>query len=112
MDNKLNEDIKLLSTNDITNKSLLVHLDDERIRIISSDEKSVFLLIKTNGIIDQNQYLNSTEINNYYLKFDGIIECSFSWNSNTMKLILDKTKAKNVLINTFGFDAKIVSNLF
>ena len=79
---------------------------------ISVDEKKVFVLISTNGIVDQNQYSTSKEVNEHFLKTKGVIECSYSWNSNMMKLTLDKTNAKEILINTFGFEPTMISNLF
>jgi hypothetical protein len=82
------------------------------IRLISVDEKTVFVIISTNGIVDQSRFSNSEEINTHFLKTEGVIECSYSWNNNMMKLVLDKTSAKQILINTFGFESKSISQLF
>lgn len=85
---------------------------NNEIRLISVDEKTVFVLISTNGIVDQSRYSKSEEVNAHFLKTDGIVECSYSWNNNNMKLVLDKTNAKKILINTFGFESTLISNLF
>jgi hypothetical protein len=85
---------------------------NNEIRLISVDEKTVFVLISTNGIVDQSRYSKSAEVNAHFLKTDGIVECSYSWNNNNMKLVLDKTNAKKILINTFGFESTLISNLF
>jgi hypothetical protein len=62
--------------------------------------------------VDQSRYSNSEEVNAHFLKTDGVINCSYSWNNNSMKLVLDKANAKKILINTFGFESNIISNLF
>lgn len=85
---------------------------NNEITLISVDEKTVFVLISTNGIVDQSLYSNSEEVKAHFLKTKGVIECSYSWDNNNMKLVLDKTNAKEILINTFGFDSNIISNLF
>ena len=91
--------------------SLVKPMDNE-IQLISVDEKTVFVLISTNGIVDQSDFSNSEEVNAYFMKKHGVVVCSYSWNQNNMKLILDKTFAKQTLINTFGFEPTIISNLF
>jgi hypothetical protein len=83
-----------------------------KIKLISVDEKTVFVLISTNGIVDQSHFSKSEEVNAHFLNTEGIVECSYSWNNNSMKLVLDKTNAKHILINTFGFEASLISNLF
>lgn len=85
---------------------------NNEITLISVDEKTVFVLISTNGIVDQSHYSKSEEVNEHFLETKGVIECSYSWNNNNMKLTLDKTNAKEILINTFGFEPNIISNLF
>ena len=85
---------------------------DDKIKVISNDEKSIFLLIKTEGIVDQKKFNNLKEVNDHYLKIDGILVCSYAWNGNSMKLVLEKTKAKKILVNTFAFEISLVSNLF
>jgi hypothetical protein len=85
---------------------------NNQITLISVDEKTVFVLISTNGIVDQSRYSKSEEVNTHFLKIEGIIQCSYSWNNNNMKLVLDKTNAKEILKNTFGFETNIISNLF
>jgi hypothetical protein len=85
---------------------------NNEISLISVDEKTVFVLISTNGIVDQSRYSNSEEVKAHFLKTDGVIDCSYAWNNNMMKLVLDKTNAKKILINTFGFEPTIISNLF
>jgi hypothetical protein len=82
------------------------------ITLISVDEKTVFVLISTNGIVDQSNYSKAEDVNDYFMKTEGIIKCSYSWNNNNMKLVLNKTNAKEILINTFGFESNIISNLF
>jgi hypothetical protein len=85
---------------------------NNEISLISVDEKTVFVLISTNGIVDQSRYSNSEEINAHFMRSEGVIECSYAWNNNMMKLVLDKTNAKEILINTFGFAPDNIANLF
>lgn len=85
---------------------------NNEINLITVDEKTVFVLISTNGIVNQSLYSNTKEVNAHFLKTEGVVECSYSWNNNSMKLVLDKTIAKEILINTFGFEPTIISNLF
>ena len=85
---------------------------DNEIQLISVDEKTVFVLISTNGIVDQSDFSNSEEVNAYFMKKNGVVTCSYSWNHNNMKLVLDKTSAKQTLIDSFGFEPTIISNLF
>lgn len=85
---------------------------NNEISLISVDEKTVFVLISTNGIVDQSHYSKSEEVNEHFLTTKGVIECSYSWNNNNMKLVLDKTNAKEILKNTFGFEPNMISNLF
>jgi hypothetical protein len=85
---------------------------NNEIRLISDNDKTVFVLISTNGILDQSHFLNSEEVNAHFLKIEGVTECSYSWNNNSMKLVLDKTYAKQILIDSFGFEPTIISNLF
>ena len=82
------------------------------IQLISIDEKKVYVLISTNGIVNQSHFSNAEEVNEHFLKTKGVIECSYSWNNSMMKLVLDKTNAKEILINTFGFEQNTISNLF
>lgn len=85
---------------------------NNEITLISIDEKTVYVLISTNGIVDQSHYSNAEEVNVHFLNTEGLIECSYSWNNNMMKLVLDRTKAKEILINNFGFAPDIIANLF
>ena len=85
---------------------------NNEITLISMDEKTVYVLISTNGVVDQSQYSKAEEVNAHFLTTEGVIECSYAWNSNMMKIVLDKTIAKEILINTFGFAPDIIVNLF
>jgi hypothetical protein len=105
---------KLTVESRIFNSTLQSAFDqvDNEIQLISIDEKKVYVLISTNGVVDQSQYSKAEEVNAHFLKTEGVIECSYAWNSNMMKLTLDKKNAKEILINTFGFEPTIISNLF
>jgi hypothetical protein len=94
-----------------TSQSFFNPVNNE-ITLISVDEKTVFVVISTNGIVDQSHYSKSEEVNAHFLNIEGVVQCSYSWNTNSMKLVLDKTNAKEILVNTFGFEPTMISNLF
>jgi hypothetical protein len=105
---------KLTVESRIFNSTLQSAFDpiNNEISLLSVDEKTVFVLISTNGVVDQSNYSKAEEVNAHFLKIEGVMECSYAWNNNMMKLVLDKTNAKSILIDTFGFEQNIISNLF
>jgi hypothetical protein len=94
------------------NWQLVFNPTNNEIKLISDNEKTVFVLISTNGIVNQSNFSNFAELNAHFLKLEGVVECSYAWNNNSMKLVLDKSLAKQILIDTFGFDPIRISNLF
>mgnify|MGYP001172817984 FL=1 len=84
----------------------------QKVTLISANEKVINVLVEHDGLINQSNFASVFEVNSYFEKIDGIIMCSYSWNGGTFKFELERSKAKEILINFIKLDPTQVNTLF